>query len=181
MGENLLEEIYKIENKFFSQSHAALGINIEDLDSPNFNVDKFIVLNFSLRDKDKFDRALDVPKVQKSVDYFLQIQKQTCEEIVDSIDKNLEKYIEISSQFEKMKEKLQKTSQKFDTFNNTIVQYTEKTKANKEKIDNTLSSYRNLQNMESIHSSVKYFLSILKDCHETIVNLDNASKRKFYL
>ena len=179
MGENLLEEIYRIENKFFSQNHAALGINIEDLDSPNFNVDKFIVLNFSLRDKDKYERALDIPKVRKSIEYFHEIQKQTCEEIVDSIDKNLEKYIEISSQFEKMKEKLQKTSQKFDTFNTTIEEYTNKTKANKDKLDNTLSSYRNLQNMESIHSSFKYFLSILKDCHETIVKFESTSKRKF--
>lgn len=177
MSENLLEEIYRIENRFLSASGASIGINIDDIDSPNFNVDRFIVMNFSLRDKDKYDRMLDIAKVEKSLEYFHDVQKGTCEEIVDSIDKNLEKYIEISTQFEKMKDKLNKTSHKFEIFNNEISDYTERTKTSKEKVQDTVGSYSTLLNLESINSSFKTFINILRNCHETVVNLEKTKSK----
>lgn len=81
----------------------------------------YIQINFTNGKGDNL--AVNYDKITKTLNYYHEIQKNTCEEIVVSIDQNFEKYVEISTKFEGLKDQLSQTQGQFDDFNNLIQTY----------------------------------------------------------
>ena len=175
INENILEEIYRLESRLSKYHDHDLGLNFSDLDSANFDISNFLLVNFisskGNQANDSEISTLNLEKIEKSLTLLHDVQKKSCEEIVLSIDKNLEKYIEISSKFEQMKGRLTETQSTFSVYNETVTEYSENVGNTLKSISKVVDSYSSIAKMEKTYMEIEKFLNIIQECNSQIDNV----------
>ena len=161
-----MDELYKLESKLNKYNQSQIGVSIDDLNSQSFDITTYIQINYT-KGRGK-DLTVDYGKIKKTLGYFDEIKKNTCEEIVLSIDQNFEKYVEISQKFESLKEKLSKTQGNFADFNFIIENYDNENNEDLNKLKHVIEAYKNVSNYEDAYHHVKYVLSLMEDLKDIL-------------
>jgi len=110
MSESLIEEFSKFEEKYRIQDESKPHLNFEDIDRENFDLEAFISQNFLLN---KENNLINYAKLQEAFQFMHEMQGKTLEEIALSVDLNLESYMDVSKQFEQIKNPLTQINETF--------------------------------------------------------------------
>jgi len=159
---NILDEIYKLESRLNKYHESDAGISFEGLDDSVFDLNRYIQINFTRGRKEGLQVNYD--KINKSLTYFHEIQKNTCEEIVFSIDQNFEKYIGISTKFEGLKDRLTQTQEHFHHFNQTIEEYFTTNTQDLNKLKEVSSTYEQVSKYEIAYRTIEDILQLIEEC-----------------
>jgi len=159
---NILDEIYKLESKLNKYHESDAGISFEGLDDSVFDLNRYIQINFTRGRKEGLQ--VDYEKIKKSLTFFHEIQKNTCEEIVFSIDQNFEKYIGISTKFEGLKDRLTQTQEHFHHFNQLIEEYFTSNTQDLNKLKEVSSTYEQVSKYEIAYQTIEDILQLIEEC-----------------
>ena len=169
---NILDEIYKLESKLNKYHESDAGISFEGLDDANFDLNRYIQINFTKGRKENMQ--VDHDKINKTLTYFHDIQKSTCEEIVFSIDQNFEKYIGISTKFEGLKDRLTQTQEQFHHFNQLIDEYYTSNTQDLNKLKEVLSTYEQVSKYEIAYRTIEDILQLIEECEKLNESVESS-------
>lgn len=110
MSENLLQEFSDFEAKYSLKDEEKPNINLESINRENFDMISFFTENFLLN---KENLLVNYSKLQEAFHFMHELQGKTLEEIAISVDSNLDKFVEVSKQFEKIKQPLEEITKTF--------------------------------------------------------------------
>lgn len=110
MSENLFQEFSDFEAKYVIHDDGKPLMNLEELEKENFEIISFISENFLLN---KENSLINYVKLQEAFQIMHELQGKTLEEIAISVDLNLDRYMEVSKQFEQIKAPLIQINETF--------------------------------------------------------------------
>lgn len=110
MSENLLQEFSDFEAKYSLKDEEKPNINLDSINRENFDMISFFTENFLLN---KENLLVNYSKLQEAFNFMHEMQGKTLEEIAISVDSNLDKFVEVSRQFEKIKKPLEEITTTF--------------------------------------------------------------------
>ena len=171
---NILDEIYKLESRLNKYHESDAGISFEGLDNSNFDLNRYIQINFTRGRNENVQ--VDFEQINKTLTFFHEIQKSTCEEIVFSIDQNFEKYIGISTRFEGLKDRLTQTQQQFHYFNELIEEYYKNNTQDLNKLKEVLSTYEQVSKYEIAYRTIEDILLLMEECEKLYSGSSNGKK-----
>ena len=157
---NFNKEISQLESKINVIEYQNSQLSLISLNSADFDIISFFQNNFLL---EKNNSQLNFNKISSTMNLINDIQKQTCEEIAVSVDSNLDKYVEISSKFEKMKNTLTSSQNLYDLLFNEIDETSKNCKINNKSASNLLEKYDLIKKTEK---KLKELKKIIKDLKE---------------
>lgn len=109
MSETLLQEFSQFVSKY-SLHDDQPNIDLQPINKGDFDIVTFFSENFLLN---KENSLVNYTKLQEVFGVIHELQGKTLEEIAISVDTNLEKFVDVSKEFEKVKNPLDNTNKTF--------------------------------------------------------------------
>ena len=157
----MLKDLDHLESRLNFQEFLNSKINLNDLDSSEFDINVFFQKNFINKEKEPL--SINYEKLRDSLEVVHAIQRQTCEEIAVSVDLNLDKYVQISTKFAEMKDSLQNTEEIYSRLFGGIGAAKDSCQGNMFALEEVLDNYKLLSDIEANLKKLRKYIKSLQE------------------
>ena len=172
MSENLLQEFSNFEAKYSIQDEGKPNINFDYIDKENFDLVTFISDNFLLN---RENSLINYAKLQEAFQFIHELQGKTLEEIAISVDLNLEKYMDVSNQFEDIKTPLVNINETFIQLKALLNDYKENCQHSSKELNELIGNKEILEVYEEEYVRLKEIRKELLIIQDFLKNPSNFS------
>ncbi|EAS03850.2 hypothetical protein TTHERM_00658940 (macronuclear) [Tetrahymena thermophila SB210] len=171
---DIIQQIDQLQAKLNIQQYKDSHVDLNQIDDKQFNIIQFLRHNF-LKDPKDNDVELDMEKINNTISYIYELQRETCEQIAISVDMNLDKYVAISKKFDDMKDYFSKTDNLYNQIASEMKISRDACTQKIENVNETLENYQYICNLEDNLKILEKIVALLKDIDAGILQIKKSS------